>query len=83
MKGKCCSTCKHSRWWLTPSGRIKRKAMGQCKVVVPVMQPLPVCITKAYGYNPELHRTRVSQDDGADCPLYELNEGKPIKEGMQ
>lgn len=75
MKPKCCGTCKFSRWWLTPTGRIPKKAAGQCKAVF-VEPILPACICK-----PSYHRVYVWQDYGHDCPLYKLNEGKPIAEG--
>lgn len=74
---KCCKTCQHSRWSLTPTGRIPRVTAGMCVVPLPVI-PLPYCVTAAYGYRKEPTRCCVEPSSGKDCPLWEQNEGKPI-----
>lgn len=80
-KPKSCKTCKHSRWWLTPSGRISRNSAGKCVVPLLVTPLLPTCVTKHYSYPREpFPRSGIVPDDGADCPLWEENTGKPISE---
>lgn len=77
---KCCKTCKWSRWILTPTGQIQRNTTGQCIVPLPLV-PMPDCITKRFDYRKYPSRSYMDKDEGKECPLYEENEGKPIKEG--
>ncbi len=76
IEKQCCKTCKHSRWWLTDSGRIKKNYAGRCVVELPVLK-LPSCIKE-----PILSRSYVwpGEQYGDDCPLYEVNNGKPFSE---
>ncbi len=68
---KCCKTCKHSRWQLTPTGRIKLQMAGEC--VAEFVEPiLPSCIVR-----PTYHRVYVWPDRGEECPLWAENTGKP------
>ncbi len=80
MKPQCCKNCLFSRWPLTPTGRISCNSAGKCAVVIPE-QVLPFCITNAYGYRDNFHRTSIGTKDGETCPMYEENPGNPIKEG--
>ena len=80
MKTQCCATCKYSRWWLTPKGRIKKDAIGTCVVELPIIPSLPSCVTDVYGYKATPNRGRIHADQGSDCPLWEENQGKPISE---
>ena len=73
---RCCKTCLHARWPLTPTGRIFRNTAGECRVPLPVVV-LPDCVTKAYGYH-EWRRQRLNQDMGKECPLWERNFGDPM-----
>jgi hypothetical protein len=72
-KEKCCGTCIYSRWWLSATGKIKKHA-GHC-LFNPEIPPMPYSINKV-----QLNRISIWKDDGVDCPVYELNEGKPISE---
>jgi hypothetical protein len=79
MKEKCCKTCIHSRWPLTETGRISRLSTARCEAPIPDAPVLPDSVTKAYGYNPKpWNKSRMEQEDGVDCPCYEVNNGKPI-----
>lgn len=74
---KCCATCKNSRWFLTPTGRLpidsrNKVNVGQC-VAEFVPPELPAFIR-----TPEWQRVHIRLIDGEDCQLYEVNEGKPI-----
>ncbi len=79
-KPKSCKTCRHSRWRLTPSGRIQKDKFGRCVVPLPVLPAMPICITKYSCYTGTFPRSRINADEGADCPLWEENTGKPISE---
>lgn len=74
----CCKNCVFSRWFLTPKGRISNSpdTLGVCVVDIP-KQPLPSCVTEAYGFVEERKRSRIRKDMGKDCPLYQENLGKP------
>lgn len=76
-----CKTCKWSRWWLTPTGRIKKDNAGRCVVPLPIVV-LPACVTEAYGFPKEWHRQFVTENMGGKCPLWEENAGKPISESL-
>ena len=69
-----CKTCKHSRWWLSASGKIKRGNAGHCVFDVK-LPPLPYCIS-----NVSMPKIAVWPDDGDKCECYEKNEGDPISE---
>ena len=75
MPAQGCPTCKHSRWHLSVTGRIGKGHAGHCVVPI-VLPPLPSCVRN------EVHVSRMGiwPDDGGECPLYELNPGKPISE---
>ncbi len=78
---KCCRTCLFSRWWLTPTGKIKnvRTQAGRCTAPLPDFKALlPSCIDP-----PVVGRRGVWPQEGSDCPLYEANEGKPISEAVR
>lgn len=70
-----CAVCVHSRWCLTPTGRIKKHESGRCMAVF-VEPVLPACIVR-----PHYQRSGIWPDDGSDCPLFQLNSGKPKAEG--
>ena len=75
---KCCKTCKFSRWYLTPNGKIKKFYSGTCVVPVPAMPMLPSCF-KLYE---EPVRFGIWPEDGGDCQAYEESDGKPLPEGV-
>jgi hypothetical protein len=77
MKDKrCCGNCKFSRWELTPTGRISNYA-GRCVVELPVIN-LPWCVTQCYSFRRDYPRCGLGPKDGTECPLFEVNDGKPI-----
>ena len=79
-KPKCCKTCIHSRWWLTPTGRIIKDGAGRCVVPLPdFTKLLPSSVLKRYSYR-EPEAGLVQPDFGDDCALYQENPGKPISE---
>ncbi len=67
-KQPCCGTCKFAEFHLQKNGRINRLYPGMC-LFNPVMPPLPVSITKAYGYR-EFSKSYITHDT-TDCPTYE------------
>jgi hypothetical protein len=75
-KETCCKNCIHSQWHLTPTGRI-RDASGKCVAPLPPFPPLPVSVTKAYGFCGEWKVNCVWPQYGSDCPLFSVNTGKP------
>ena len=75
---QCCGTCIYSRWTLTPKGRLSRVKSGRCVVPLPKMPPLPDSVTKSGRFNPEFARTAIWHEEGSECPLYNLNDGRPI-----
>ena len=77
-KPQNCGTCKHSRWAaLTPTGRIARDSCGTCVVEKPVVN-LPTCVTRTRNFSWAMEATGIFAEEGTDCPLYELNEGKAV-----
>lgn len=69
-----CKNCKHSRWHLTPTGRISRNVAGRCSVENPkaaVVDNVPSCCM----LNRMAHRQVIWPDGGTDCPLFESNDG--------
>ncbi len=36
---RCCKTCQHSKWELTPTGQIKRNSTGRCQAPPPETLP--------------------------------------------
>ena len=73
---QCCKTCLFSRWWLTETGRIKKRSAGHCTVeIVPTI--LPACCRKHV-----YEKTAIWPEFGDECPLYQENPGKPISETM-
>ena len=68
---KNCKTCKHSRWTLTSTGRIKRDESGRCAVDV-VMPIIPFCARSV-----SLSKYAIWPHDGEGCPLYVANGDKP------
>lgn len=76
-----CKTCKWSRWWLTPSGKLSRDTMGQCRFPLPVIV-LPDSVKTAFGFSKDFPRRYMDQNDGTDCPCWEKNEGKLISESV-
>ena len=70
--------CKTCRWLdVAPdkSGKVVvRSAKAyQCKVEVP-MPVLPASITNAYGFSWPPAKTRMSRNDGQNCPYFALRQ---------
>ena len=69
MPERSCKDCRWASWERTDSGKISRVVAGQC--VVPItMPPLPLSITKAYGFSPEFPRCGIWSDCVLDCPTW-------------
>lgn len=77
MAAKCCKTCIHSRWTLTPNGRIAYEP-GKCVVEVADIV-LPECSRCDVPKQPS--RSPIWKQHGEHCPLWSENTGKPIGEG--
>ena len=75
MKLQNCKTCKHSRWSLTPTGRIVKDTAGKCALDVR-MPPIPACL-RIGGVG--LMKAWIWQDDGIECPVYESANGDKPK----
>lgn len=73
-KRKCCGTCRYGWFQKADSGRIKRKAAGQCEYVVPMPERLPDCVTQSYYFRADYFKTSrqgIWPDFGDECPCYE------------
>lgn len=67
-KERCCKTCVHSQWNLSPTGRIKKDVLGWCQYVIelPIM---PSCVQHPLS----IHKYRISPNDNATCPVWTEN----------
>lgn len=73
---KNCSNCKHGRWVLTPTGRIKKGESGRCAMPTPAavtVIDLPDCVQM----NGAFQRFVIWPDKGNECVCFEPIEGKP------
>lgn len=76
---KCCANCIHSRWWLTPTGRVPNSRCGSCdapvdaqKILDDIARVLPSCLSLPTN----LYKRSIWDKDGENCPLYQLNDGE-------
>lgn len=68
-----CVSCQFAEWQRTPTGRVKQRAPGKCRVPLPDLAPiLPTCVPP-----PRLSRCSVWPDQGQDCPTYEQAKREP------
>lgn len=73
---KSCRTCKWSRWYLTPTKRIKKDEAGRC------LAPLPVVVLPSCVPSPVWNRQAIWPSDGEECPAWKENLGELIPDGI-
>lgn len=68
LPAKCCGTCQHGQFDLTPTGKFKRNQPGRCTAPLPDLTPiLPACVAI-----PRLGKCAAWPEDGENCPVYAL-----------
>lgn len=68
-----CATCIHSRFELSKNtGKPVRGWAGDCRFV-PVLPPLPISITMAYGFRDEFTKSKIYPNTQG-CPCHVAKE---------
>ena len=68
---KCCATCRHARFELTRTGRVKSKQSGRCGFDVAGL-PLPA-VPDAYEIKINFIQA-IWPQDGSTCPCHEAKD---------
>jgi len=66
-----CIDCKHSEWQLTPTGRIKQKVCGTCRMPRPE-QPVYLC----GGRHTDFHPKAIWPNYEGRCDAFEPKEAQ-------
>lgn len=68
-----CGTCRYLFMHADRDGvtRVRRDWIYRCDAPVLEISDLPDSVTGAFGFNWPPRRTRMTPDDGIDCPAYE------------
>jgi hypothetical protein len=76
-----CSDCRHAKFQLTPTGKVKKGLAGVCKYPIPEDPILPIAVTQAYGYLTMKQRYEHKPRGGmtiwhnwTDCPTFGAKE---------